>query len=498
VSFADTLREQFKRLMGSATIGALDREAAPPTLRDRPTPALPPIPPSAPSRGGPRGAPSEPDGIEVLPEYEALEVALREPSVPVVILGGRAGTGKSTAVRWILSRLGGRAAVVAPTGLAALNAGGQTIHSFFRFPPKLIQDEDIKAPDTNRGVFAHLDYLVIDEISMVNANLMDAMSTFLERHGPRRGARFGGVKLLLVGDLLQLAPIVEKGDVRSYMERHYRSPYFFSAKCLDSVPFVTIELERVLRQTERDFIELLNGIREGKGLAESVDRLNRLCERVNPSPNAVEIFLVPSRARADAINRERLDALPGSDAVYLSKAEGRFKLDPSKLPAPSDLRLRLGARVVFLRNDAQRRWINGTLGTVEALKQASVVVRIPSLEHPVEVVPARWEQYEYRFSHQDGRIESSVRGAFEQIPLAPAWATTIHKAQGQSYESVAVDLESGTFAAGQAYVALSRSRTVGGLRLTRPLREIDVKLDPQALTFYRALRERSLRIPAKS
>jgi hypothetical protein len=236
------------------------------------------------------------------------------------------------------------------------------------------------------------------------------------------------------------------------------------------MPFVAIELERVLRQTERDFITLLNGIREGSGLSDAVERLNRLCVRGVPAANAIEIHLVPTRAQAESINRERLDALPGPDAIYTSRVEGKFKLEPSKLPAPADLRLRRGARVVFLKNDPQRRWINGTLGTVEVLKQASVVVKIPSLEHPVEVGQARWEQYEYRYTHQEARIDSAVTGAFEQIPLVPAWATTIHKAQGQSYEAVAVDLESGTFAAGQAYVALSRCRTVGGLRLTRPLR----------------------------
>jgi ATP-dependent DNA helicase PIF1 len=491
----ESLLQQLRRLIGSSTVGSLDRAAASPALRDR-SPVGSPLG-RAPGRAGTCGAADPLAGIEILPEYEALEFALREPNIPVVILSGRAGTGKSTAVRWILSRLGGRAAVVAPTGLAALNAGGQTIHSLFRFPPKLLQDEDIKPPSSNRDVFAHLEYLVIDEISMVNANLMDAVGTFLDRHGPRRGSPFGGVKLLLVGDLLQLAPIVEAGDVRTYMERHYRSPFFFSAKCLESMPFVAIELERVLRQTERDFITLLNGIREGSGLSDAVERLNRLCVRGVPAANAIEIHLVPTRAQAESINRERLDALPGPDAIYTSRVEGKFKLEPSKLPAPADLRLRRGARVVFLKNDPQRRWINGTLGTVEVLKQASVVVKIPSLEHPVEVGQARWEQYEYRYTHQEARIDSAVTGAFEQIPLVPAWATTIHKAQGQSYEAVAVDLESGTFAAGQAYVALSRCRTVGGLRLTRPLRDVDVKLDPQALAFYRALRERSIRLPAQ-
>jgi len=470
---SDLLRKAIDFIKGQR-IGDLDRKAAEAVA----APAVA----RAPGPGRPSPA-ARPD-IEVLPEYLLLEELVLGKDPQVILLSGRAGTGKSVAIQWLTGRFRGSCAVCAPTGLAALQAGGQTIHSLFKFPPRALQASDVKPPGgQSREVFAHLKLLIIDEVSMVRVDVMEAIGLFLERFGPRPGTPFGGVKLVLVGDLLQLAPIVETKEERDWLRNRYRSEYFFSAECFRKHTWVPIELTRVFRQTERDFIDLLSNIRRGVHIPQSLRSLNESCAG-KPRPQGVlEIALVASRAQAEQINRAELCRLPLPEVEFNALVEGRMR-QQQRLPAPNDLRLRPGAQVMFTRNDKGRRWVNGTIGKVTEVSKGRVMVLISRHDKAFEVTPERWEQYEYRWDPRLKQLVTEVVGCFVQLPLTHAWAATIHKAQGQTFDHALVDLGNGAFASGQAYVAISRCRTRQGLRLARPIRENDVRVDPQILALY--------------
>lgn len=460
-------------------IDELDRKAA-----EAVTPAEPLRQPVAKS---PSHAPQP--GIIELPEYRLLEELVLAEDPQIILLSGRAGTGKSVAIHWLTQRFKGSCAVCAPTGLAALQAGGQTIHSLFKFPPRALQEKDIKAPGgQSREVFAHLKLLIIDEISMVRVDVMEAIGRFLTRFGPRPGRPFGGVKLVLVGDLLQLSPIVETQQERAWLGHSYLSSYFFSAQCFRAHAWVPIELKRVFRQSEAEFIELLSDIRRGRNVSGAIRALNASCAGRPKPAGVLEIALVASRKQAEEINRAELERLALPEVAFAGAVEGRMQQD-KKLPSPNDLRLRVGAQVMFTRNDKMRRWVNGTMGKVVEVRDDQVMVLIPGDSRSVEVTPERWEQYEYRWDSVKKQLVTEVVGCFVQIPLTHAWAATIHKAQGQTFDHALVDLGHGAFASGQAYVAVSRCRSRQGLRLARPLREDDVLVDPQILAFYDEMRK---------
>ena len=424
-----------------------------------------------------------------LPEYRLLEELVYSEDPKIILLSGKAGTGKTFAVQWLVNRFDGACAVVAPTGLAALQAGGQTIHSLFCFPPRALQPEDIKPPGgRSREIFAHLKLLIIDEISMVRADVMDAIGLFLERFGPKPGQPFGGVKLILVGDLLQLSPIVETQEEKAWIRHRYRSEYFFSADCFRLHSWVPIELNKVFRQTEQEFIELLSKIREGVDVDATLLDLNKSCVGKPKPAEVLEISLVPSRQQADTINRSALASLAGPEIIFHAKVEGKMRQD-RKLPSPNDLPLRAGAQVMFTKNDKGRRWVNGTMGKVVEVHSDHVMVCIAGQSKSLKVTEERWEQFGYKWDGLQKKLVTEVTGCFIQIPLAHAWAATIHKAQGQSFDNALVDLGHGAFANGQLYVALSRCRTRGGLRLARAIRKDDVKVDPQILVLCKEIKK---------
>jgi hypothetical protein len=294
---------------------------------------------------------------------------------------------------------------------------------------------------------------------------------------------FGGVKLVLVGDLLQLAPIIDTNEEREWIRHRYRSEYFFSAECFRRHSWVAIELTRVFRQSEREFIDLLSNIRRGTDVERSIRALNESCAGKPRPQGLLEIALVVSRAQADEINRAELERLPPPEVEFNAIVEGRMR-QQNRLPSPNDLRLRPGAQVMFTRNDKARRWVNGTMGKVTEVAAERVMVLIPGSSKAVEVTPERWEQYEYRWDPGRKQLVTEVVGCFVQMPLAHAWAATIHKAQGQTFDHALVDLGHGAFASGQTYVAISRCRTRQGLRLARPIRANDVRVDPQILALY--------------
>jgi len=390
-----------------------------------------------------------------------------------VFLTGRAGTGKTTLTRALLKQLGSKAAVLAPTGVAAMHAGGQTLHSFFRLPPRLIEPADVKRLKNARAVKA-LEVLVIDEISMVRADMMWAIDASL-RMNRNSSAPFGGVQMVLVGDLAQLPPVVQ-GEEAGYLEMAYGGPFFFHTPAFRDAGFTLVELETVYRQSDPDFIEILNAIREGEIRRDQGRRLNeQVTGRGALEASETHVVLTPTNAAAARINAARLEELVGEPRLLPGKVEGQF--EERVRPTDEPLVLKPGARAMLIRNDPAGRWVNGSLGTVADVTPDGVRVRVGEDTHTVE--PVKWERFRYTADPRTESLKKETIGAFEQFPLRLAWAMTIHKAQGLTLDKVYLDLPGRLFAHGQAYVALSRARTLEGLELSRGLAPSDLITDPR-------------------
>lgn len=399
-----------------------------------------------------------------------------------LFITGRAGTGKSTLLRALREPLANEAVVVAPTGLAAVTAGGQTIHSFFGFPPRLIRQDDIRRSRNGR-VMRQLKFLIIDEVSMVRSDLMWAIDQSLRVNRGRLREPFGGVRLLLFGDLHQLPPVVQEAEVAAHLESEHGGPFFFNVSSLrEGAGTSLLELTRVFRQDDAALIEVLSNIREGDIRPADLALLNT---RVHPLRTLAQgeafVILTPTNAAANRINLAYLDALPGEPAVYDASVTGDFNAAAS--PTDARLVLKPGAKVILLRNDPDRRWVNGTIARVSRAKPKAVWIEVDGREFELE--PASWESRHYAFDQAQDKIVERVAGTFRQYPLRLAWALTIHKSQGLTLDRVYLDLGRGTFAHGQTYVALSRCRSLEGLALARPLTPGDVRFDPLALQYRR-------------
>ncbi|MEL6288585.1 MAG: DEAD/DEAH box helicase [Pseudomonadota bacterium] len=409
----------------------------------------------------------------------ALETIKRDRTS--LFVTGRAGTGKSTLLKVLRDTVQGKLAVVAPTGLAAVNVGGQTIHSFFTLPPKLITPDLIRT-SRNARIIRNLDLLVIDEISMVRADLMDAIDKSLRKTRNAPDAPFGGVQVIMFGDLHQLPPIVQRGEMQHYFQETYGGPYFFNAPVFTQLDVPRIELSEVFRQSDERFVNVLNAVRDGALDEYAVDMLNsRVCD-LNARTDAHQtVVLTTTNQAAMGINEAFLSRLPGEAVKVEALVSGEFS--QGAYPTEQALVLKEGARVIMLRNDSKGRWVNGTLGTVSQIEDDSVFVEIDGEEYEIEA--ETWENVNYAWDQSAEKIVETVAGKFVQLPLRLAWAITIHKAQGMTLDRVHVDFGRGTFSHGQAYVALSRARSLGGLTLARPLRRTDIIFDP-AITEYRS------------
>ena len=410
-----------------------------------------------------------------------------------VFLTGRAGTGKTTFLKYIAQTISKRFVILAPTGVAAINAGGTTIHSFFQLPlcPYLPDVKELiteyQTPDKYRSlrkerikIIRTLDLLIIDEISMVRADILDAVDMTLRRYR-RNDLPFGGVQLLMIGDIHQLSPVVKESE-RQYISQVYPSPYFFHSKAIGKMDYITIELQKVHRQKDADFIEVLNAVRDNRITPMVLERLN---SRVGAKLASDEVIrLTTHNVQADQINITELMALPGEPAVFEAKIEGDFP--ENNYPADLFLSLKEGAKVMFIRNDSQAGYYNGKMGTVLEISAAGNVL-VESFEGGlVEVEPVVWDNIQYDIDPQTQKIIPVAVGKFRQLPLRIAWAVTIHKSQGLTFDKVIIDAGA-AFAFGQVYVALSRCRTLEGISLETPISASALYNDSHISRFNQAV-----------
>ena len=394
-----------------------------------------------------------------------------------LFLTGRAGTGKTTMLRKFLAGAGEKAIVLAPTGVAAMNAGGQTIHSFFKFPPRLIEPTDIKRLRSTRLVKA-IDTMIIDEISMVRSDMLDAIDKSLKLNRASKRP-FGGVRMILSGDLHQLPPVVS-GQEAPILRERFGGSYFFNAPAFKDAEFSLLALKHVFRQAEPRFLALLGALRTGRVTPNDEAVLRGLVStRSAVEASETHVVLTPNNANAYRINQARLEGLNTRSQRFEADVQGQF--DEKSYPTEADLELKEGARVMLIKNDPEGRWVNGTLATVAGFSGTRVMVEIE--DHVYEIEPTAWEKYRYELDPETKKVKREVVGTFKQMPLRLAYAVTIHKAQGLTLDKVFIDFDSGMFAHGQAYVAFSRARSLEGLSISRELRPRDLVLDREAFAF---------------
>lgn len=445
---------------------------------------------------------SKPFKLDFNPIFtQALE--LMEDTRSNVFITGRAGTGKSTLLNYFRKHTKKNVVVLAPTGVAAVNISGQTIHSFFHFKPDITKAKVKKikvAPGDT--IYSKLDAIVIDEISMVRADLLDCVDLFLRLHGPSRKKPFGGVQMIFIGDLYQLPPVTTSDESKAFAE-HYQSPYFFSAHVISppqqdllgesDFKMEFIELQKIYRQSDSNFIALLNAIRNNTAGAAEFAALNKRHDPQFVSPaDELYITLTTTNRLADEINAKEVERLEGEERVYRGSIEGKF--DNKYLPTDVDLRVKVGAQIMMLNNDSQGRWINGTIGEIIGIDSSecpkggtdSLLIELETGD-TVQVNQHQWDIYQFSFNEKAKQIESETVGSFLQYPLRLAWAVTIHKSQGKTFERVIVDIGNGTFSPGQLYVALSRATTLEGLVLKRQLSPRHVWLDKEVGRFIEGI-----------
>jgi len=400
-----------------------------------------------------------------------------------LFITGRAGTGKSTLLQVFRNTTKKRVVVLAPTGIAALNVRGQTIHSFFGFPPRLLNKTEIERRKNNR-IYKNLDMVIIDEISMVRADILDNIDYFLRLN---RGLNmpFGGVQMVFFGDLFQLPPVVSTPFEKQYFQTTYQTPYFFSAKIMQNISLKMVELLHVYRQEERHFINLLDSIRLNSLDYEDFIYLN---ERNLPLPDEDDFYITLCSRNdiANRINEHELKTIPLPEVAYQAIVVGEF--NPQLYPTEFNLILKEGAQVMFVKNDLQKQYVNGTIGIVSEANYERIMVRIPDecgTEKTIEVDKQEWEILKYENDAEKPHlINAKVVGTFKQYPLKLAWAITIHKSQGKTFDRVIIDLGGGAFESGQTYVALSRCRTLEGVILKQPLRNRDIIVDERITEYY--------------
>ncbi len=424
------------------------------------------------------------NAIKITKEFKAAFDAM-EKSGDNIFLTGRAGTGKSTLLKYFRKKTKKKHVVLAPTGVAALNVKGQTIHSFFGFHPKIDPRLVRRAHPDNIDFFKEIETIIIDEISMVRADLLDCVDKALRLNRDRMDDPFGGVQMIFIGDLFQLPPVVTREEQYRF-ETDYVSPYFFSSYVMTHAPIKIIELKKVHRQKEEAFVGLLNNIRSGGVKRDDVNTWN---QRHDPhfDPNESSDYIVhltTTNKMAKKRNDFELKKLDSKE--WTLKAQSMGDLGTRKMPSEATLKLKVNSRIMFTTNDPAKRWVNGSLGVITKIEKQGLQKYphlIVELEDgsTVEVAQHKWEIFEYRLDN--GKFDETVVGSYSQYPITLAWAVTIHKAQGKTFDNVLIDIGWGAFAHGQMYVALSRCTTLNGITLLKPFRTKDVIVDKAVLDF---------------
>jgi tetratricopeptide (TPR) repeat protein len=411
-----------------------------------------------------------------------------------VFLTGKAGTGKSAFLKYICQNIKKKHVVLAPTGIAAINAGGSTMHSFFKLPfhPLLPDDPNLSLQrgrihdflrynKQHRKLIEQTELVIIDEISMVRADTIDAIDRILRVYSHNLRQPFGGKQVLLVGDIFQLEPVV-KSDEREIISRFYPSPYFFSARVFAEIDLVSIELRKVYRQTDPVFIGILDRIRNNTAGAADLQLLNtRYDASVKEPEEDMYITLATRRDTVDFINDRKLEELPGEPVVFEGEITGEFP--ENSLPTSKDLILKPGAQIIFIKNDHERRWVNGTIGVVSSIDEGGALYVITDQGNEYDVRRESWSNIRYKYNEKKKEIEEEELGVFVQYPIRLAWAITIHKSQGLTFGRVIIDFTGGIFAGGQAYVALSRCTSLEGIQLKKPVNRGDIFVRPEIVSF---------------